>query len=97
MLGAGSWGTALAVHLGRLDHDVCLWARDGALVDEMRASRVNDVYLTGCHLAPRRSRSPQHVADAVAGSDLIVSAIPSHGCRVVIREAASMRRPAPCS
>ncbi len=87
MLGAGSWGTALSVHLGRLDHDVCLWARDGALVDEMRASRVNDVYLPGVTLPPTVSIT-QHVADAVAGRDLIVSAIPSHGCRVVIREAA---------
>ena len=87
MLGAGSWGTALSVHLGRLDHDVCLWARDGALVDDMRASRVNDVYLPGVTLPPTVSIT-QHVADAVAGRDLIVSAIPSHGCRVVIREAA---------
>ena len=87
MLGAGSWGTALSVHLGRLDHDVCLWARDGALVDEMRASRVNDVYLPGVIVPPTVSIT-QHVAEAVAGRDLIVSAIPSHGCRVVIREAA---------
>ena len=87
VLGAGSWGTALSVHLGRLDHDVCLWGRDGALVDEMRASRVNDVYLPGVTL-PATVSITQHVADAVAGRDLIVSAIPSHGCRVVIREAA---------
>jgi glycerol-3-phosphate dehydrogenase (NAD(P)+) len=87
VLGAGSWGTALSVRLGRLDHDVCLWARDGALVDEMRASRVNDVYLPGVTL-PGTVSITHHVADAVAGRDLIVSAIPSHGCRVVIREAA---------
>jgi glycerol-3-phosphate dehydrogenase (NAD(P)+) len=87
VLGAGSWGTALSVHLGRLDHDVCLWGRDGALVDEMRVSRVNDVYLPGVTL-PATVSITQRVADAVAGRDLIVSAIPSHGCRVVIREAA---------
>ena len=87
VLGAGSWGTALSVHLGRLDHDVCLWGRDRVLVDEMRASRVNDVYLPGVTL-PATVSITQHVADAVAGRDLIVSAIPSHGCRVVIREAA---------
>ena len=39
MLGAGSWGTALAVHLGRVGHDVRLWARDAALVDEMSRAR----------------------------------------------------------
>jgi glycerol-3-phosphate dehydrogenase (NAD(P)+) len=92
VLGAGSWGTALSVHLGRLDHDVCLWARDGALVEEMRATRVNGVYMPGVPLPPTVSIT-QHVADAVAGRDLIVSAIPSHGCRVVIREAARYAAP----
>ena len=35
VLGAGSWGTALAVHLGRAGRSVRLWARDADLVDEM--------------------------------------------------------------
>jgi len=87
VLGAGSWGTALSVHLGRLDHDVCLWARDQALVDEMKVSRVNDVYLPGVAVPPGVSIT-HSVADAVRGRDIIVSAIPSHGCRVVVREAA---------
>jgi glycerol-3-phosphate dehydrogenase (NAD(P)+) len=88
VLGAGSWGTALSVHLGRLDHDVCLWARDQALVDEMKVGRVNDVYLPGVTVPPRVSFT-HSVADAVRGRDIIVSAIPSHGCRVVVREAAA--------
>jgi glycerol-3-phosphate dehydrogenase (NAD(P)+) len=37
VLGAGSWGTALAVHLGRAGHDVRLWARD-PLVDDVGAA-----------------------------------------------------------
>ena len=45
VLGAGSWGTALAVHLGRLGHEVRLWARDPRLVAEIRARRANAVYL----------------------------------------------------
>ena len=45
VLGAGSWGTALAVHLGRVGHDVRLWARDRSLSDEMASRRANAVYL----------------------------------------------------
>ena len=45
VLGAGSWGTALAVHLARVGHDVRLWARDPALVHDMRVRRANAVYL----------------------------------------------------
>jgi glycerol-3-phosphate dehydrogenase (NAD(P)+) len=87
VLGAGSWGTALSVHLGRLDHDVRLWARDGALVADMNASRVNAVYLPDVVLPPNVSITDR-VGDAVRGRELVVSAIPSHGCRAVVREAA---------
>ena len=41
VVGAGSWGTALAVHLARAGHRVQLWGRDAALVDAMRRDRVN--------------------------------------------------------
>lgn len=50
--GAGAWGTALAVHAARSSGpgQVCLWARDAALVDSMRASRCNHHYLPGVNL-----------------------------------------------
>jgi glycerol-3-phosphate dehydrogenase (NAD(P)+) len=87
VLGAGSWGTALAVHLGRLGHDVRLWGRDRWLVDEMRSRRANATYLPDIVL-PERVAVTAAVSEAVRGTDLIVSAIPSHGCRAVMREAA---------
>jgi glycerol-3-phosphate dehydrogenase (NAD(P)+) len=87
VLGAGSWGTALAVHLARVGHDVRLWARDRALVDDMRGRRANAVYLPDVDLPP--SVSVTHdLHDALAGVRLVVIAIPSHGCRAVVRAAA---------
>src|SRR5690349_121800 len=87
VLGAGSWGTALAVHLGRLGHEVRLWARDPALVADMRARRANAVYLADVTLPS--SVSVTHDLHAVVGdAELVVSAIPSHGCRDVIGRAA---------
>ena len=50
VLGAGGWGTALAVHLGRIGHDVSLWARDAALAADVASRRVNGGYLPGIHL-----------------------------------------------
>ena len=87
ILGAGSWGTALAVHLGRLDHDVRLWARDPVLAAEMAHRRINTVYLPET-LLPASVSITHDVADAVRGREVVVSAIPSHGCRAVVREAA---------
>jgi glycerol-3-phosphate dehydrogenase (NAD(P)+) len=86
VLGAGSWGTGLAVHLGRVGHDVRLWARDGALVDDMAARRANAVYLPDVRL-PGNVSVTKAMRDALADAELVVSAIPSHGCRAVMQSA----------
>jgi len=45
ILGAGAWGTALAISAARHNDEVCLWARDAAQVAQMQAERVNRRYL----------------------------------------------------
>jgi glycerol-3-phosphate dehydrogenase (NAD(P)+) len=92
VLGAGSWGTALAVHLGRVGHDVRLWARDQALVDDMSARRANSVYLPDVHF-PETLSVTHALADALRDAELVVSAVPSHGCRAVIKGAAASLAP----
>jgi len=87
VLGAGSWGTALAVHLSRVGHDVRLWARDASLVREMSERRANTVYLPDVRL-PDNVALTDSMAVAVRDTELVVSAIPSHGCRAVMRRAA---------
>lgn len=86
VLGAGSWGTALAVHLARLDHDVRLWARDAHLAGEMLARRANPVYLPDVVLPPRVTPTAS-MAEALDGASLVVSATPSHGARATVRAA----------
>jgi glycerol-3-phosphate dehydrogenase (NAD(P)+) len=87
ILGAGSWGTALAVHLARVGHDVRLWARDSSLASEIAARRANAVYLPDVTL-PDSVLVTDGMAEALFDTELIVSAIPSHGCRGVMRSAA---------
>lgn len=87
VLGAGSWGTALAVHLGRVGHRVPLWARDARLVDEMRERRANAVYLPDVNL-PAEVVPTASLTDAVRDAALVVFAVPSHGVRAVATEAA---------
>ena len=58
VLGSGSWGTALAVHLARTGHDVRLWARDAALAAQLAATRTNAPYLPGIDLPS--SLTPTH-------------------------------------
>lgn len=88
VLGAGSWGTALAIHLGRLEHDVRLWARDAALAADLQNRRANPVYLPD-QVLPERVTPTASLAEALHGAGLVVSAIPSHGTRAVVRAAAA--------
>ncbi len=86
VLGSGSWGTALAVHLARTGHDVRLWARDATLATQMATTRANATYLPGIELPP--ALEPTHaLEDALAGAEFVVVAVPSHGVRDVMRAA----------
>jgi glycerol-3-phosphate dehydrogenase (NAD(P)+) len=92
VLGAGSWGTAFAVHLGRLGRDVRLWGRDHALVAEMRQRRANAVYLPDVVLPPSvRPTEDLHTALNVA--ERIVVAVPSHGLRAIAAQVAPLAQP----
>lgn len=87
VLGAGSWGTALAVHLARVGHDVHLWSRDAVLAAELAKQRVNQAYLPEIVL-PERVTPGESLPRALHRAEIVVSAVPSHGCRVVMRAAA---------
>ena len=80
------------MHLARLGHEATLWARDESLVADMRATRVNAVYLPSVPF-PDRLRVTGDVAEAVSGADLIVAAVPSHGTRAILSRASRDVRP----
>lgn len=91
VLGAGSWGTAIAVHLARANHDVRLWARDPAFVGEVQSSGVNDRYLPGVPM-PKQIHLTDSLEAAVTGAGFVVVAVPSHGVRAVVnRSVPSLR------
>ncbi len=87
VLGAGSWGTALAVHLGKQGHDVRLWARDARLVDEMSRDATNPRYLPQLRL-PEQVSPTADMSAAIKGARFVIFAVPSHGLRAVASDAA---------
>lgn len=87
VVGAGSWGTALAVHLARIGHRVQLWARDGALVAEMAERRANAVYLPDVAF-PQTLTPTDDLPAALRDAQFVVVAVPSHGMRAVLRAGA---------
>ena len=90
VLGSGSWGTALAVHLARTGHDVRLWARDHALAAAMSAQRENATYLPGISL-PAALQPTADLSGAIDGAEFVVMAVPSHGLRDVARAALNIK------
>lgn len=95
VLGAGSWGTALAVHLAGTGHEVRLWARDASLASAMAASRENAAYLPGVPL-PAALTPTNDLQAALGAAEFVVMAVPSHGVRDVAR-AAAVHLPKACS
>ena len=77
----------MAVHLARIGHDARLWARDPALVADMRVRRANAVYLPDVRF-PANLSVTDDLSGALAGTELIVSAVPSHGTRDILKRAA---------
>ena len=82
VIGAGSWGTALANHLAECGHTVTLWARDAHLARRLESERENAPYLPGVRLQPQVSATNDAVA-AVGESNVFISAVPSHAVRAV--------------
>ena len=83
VLGAGAWGTALAVVLARGGRRVVLWGRDPAHVRTLRESRRNDRYLPGVEL-PRGLGLAERLADAVRDCGDVLVVVPSHGFRALL-------------
>ncbi len=90
-MGAGSWGTALAIHLARVGHDVWVWGRDAQLVDDMRTRRANVVYLPDV-LLPDGVTPTADLHAAVSRAETLVWVVPSHGTRSLMAEAAPVLR-----
>lgn len=88
VLGAGSWGTALAIHLAGVGHGVTLWGRDAGLIEEMTARRANPTYLPDITF-PDRVRPTADLHEAIGGAQHVIFAVPSHGLRAVVRAAAA--------
>lgn len=91
IFGAGSWGTALAVHLANAGHSAQLWGRDVDLVTAMRTERRNETYLPGIELPPLVE--PVSDIEAAGEARFAVFAVPSHGLRAVAKSAARVLAP----
>jgi len=80
IIGAGSWGTALAVVAARAGHDVRLWSRNAAVVSSINEQRVNSSYLSSTSI-PEGVVATDDFGTALNGASLVLIAVPSHAAR----------------
>ncbi len=83
VLGAGSWGTALAIHMARRGYDTLLWARGADHVAQMIADGCNRRYLPDAPF-PAQLRPCADLAEVLVDPQLVICAVPSHGMRSTI-------------
>ncbi len=88
VLGAGSWGSALAILLGRNGHDVRLWGHLPAEIEALQRDRENKAFLPGVPL-PDNIRPETELSHAVDGASEILIVVPSHAFRAVCSQLSS--------
>lgn len=93
VIGAGAWGTGLAIVLGRKgSHQVRLWAHEKEVRDSIAATRVNDLFLAGFNI-PDSVQATGSLEEALRGAEIVVSVMPSQHCRGLFQQMRSYLHP----
>jgi glycerol-3-phosphate dehydrogenase (NAD(P)+) len=85
VIGAGSWGTALSLALSNMGHKVRLWAYEAEVVESVLRDRENKLYLPGVGL-PEAIIPTGSLSDAIHGTQIVMTVMPSHACRAIYRQ-----------
>ncbi|MDP2264569.1 MAG: NAD(P)H-dependent glycerol-3-phosphate dehydrogenase [Hydrogenophaga sp.] len=98
VLGAGAWGTALAISAARQGHQVSLWARDAAQAADMQAQRQNSRYLPGHGFPPtlavaHGALSPDGSTSCLRSASLTIVATPMAGLRGMLEQLSESQAP----
>ena len=83
IIGAGGWGTALAITQSRAGREVRLWVYEPYLVESIRATRENPLFLPGA-LIPESVRVTHSMEEALSGAGIVMVVVPSHVFRSVM-------------
>jgi len=93
VLGAGAWGTALAMHISN-QHHVSLWARNSGHVSGMRKSRANPLYL-GDFKFHDNLQIEDDLGVAIQNADIVLSVVPTAGFRNILKDIKALKSTQP--
>jgi glycerol-3-phosphate dehydrogenase (NAD(P)+) len=90
VLGAGSWGTALALVLAQNGHSVPLWGHRAEHIAQLQTTGQNRRYLPGISL-PKAIRPTSRLDEALNGTTQLIVAVPSHAFRATLTQIAALK------
>ena len=86
IIGAGGWGTGLAIALSRKGrHHICLWAREKEVCESITQTRINRQFLPDFPI-PQGVQATTDYKTALDGAQIVISVVPSQHCRSVFNE-----------
>jgi len=91
IIGGGGWGSAFALHLGRLRLKTQLWIREKEILRELLKNRKNGVFLPGFSFPPEVTFS-NDIRETASSAGILFVAVPSRFCRPVFKEIAPVLR-----
>jgi len=93
VIGAGAWGAALAIVLGRgTTHQIQLWANENEVIESIGRNRINERFLPGFILPPSIAATGD-LKTALDGAEIVVSVMPSQHCRTLFERMAPSLHP----
>jgi glycerol-3-phosphate dehydrogenase (NAD(P)+) len=93
IIGAGSWGTALAIVLGRSErHSIRLWVHEREVCDAISRHHTNDIFLPHERI-PECVVPTTSLAGSLSGAEIVLGVMPSHHCRSVFQQMSAELRP----
>src|ERR1051326_7613843 len=93
IIGAGAWGTGLAIVAGRRgDHEVRLWAYEKEVCTSIASTRTNCLFLPGYRI-PETVTVTNDLREALVGAEIVLSVMPSQHCRRVFEHMSQWLQP----
>jgi glycerol-3-phosphate dehydrogenase (NAD(P)+) len=92
VIGAGSWGTALAIIAARAGHEVSIWSRNAAVVDSINHDHTNPCYLKETRI-PDSVQATGDILQVAEMAELLILAAPSHATRELVSQMSAALRP----
>lgn len=87
VIGGGSWGSAFALHLGRLHIKTRVWIREKEVLEELCETRQNSAFLPG-HVLPSSVSFSENIRETAGSAEVLFIAVPSRFCRQIFLDIA---------